>query len=600
MESKSFGRVQDKIRTLKDLISRLQSNPQFSEVVPAEATLQYELSEFLKREELLWRDKVKTRWIEEGDANTRFFHLTTVIHRKRNSITQILNSENQWLSSRREIGQEFESYFRQLFTSVKPCFPIRLQGLLKPCISASMNQNLVAVPTQLEILHVLQQMGSLKSPGPNGFNVLFYKSYWSTVGDAVSHEVQCFFSTGKLKPAFNHTFIALLPKINSAFKVEQFRPIALCNVVYKIITKIIAGRLRPLLELIVHPSQAAFVPKRSISDNIIINHELMFYLKNKKGPNGFMAIKIDLAKAYDRVEWHVLYHMMYLLGFNDRFIDLIAECISTPQFSFQLNGSPYGFFVPERGIRQGDPISPALFTIFLDVLSRILATAEAAGRLHGIKVSRTSPRITHLMYADDLVIYEPATTQEAEAAIGCLQQDCDWTGQAINWQKSQVHFSCNTPSTLKGAICNILKMKECQHQSTYLGHTFCNFHSKTITFKGVMESMANKLSGWKRRTLSMVGRLVLVKSVIQALPTFLMQTYMFPKTHIIKMDRLCRCFLWGTPEDTVRHFYPTAWRSLCTPLCAGGLGIRNLEDVNRALVTKLTWHLNSDSHKPWV
>lgn len=165
-----------------------------------------------------------------------------------------------------------------------------------------MNQRLVAVPTQIEILQALEQMGSLKSPGPDGFNVLFYKTYWSTVGDAVSTEVQCFFSTGKLKPALNHTFLVLLPKITSAFKVEQFRPISLCNVVYKLITKILADRLRPLLELIVNPSQAAFVPKRSISDNIIINHELMFYLKNRKEPKGFMAIKIDLIKAYDRVE----------------------------------------------------------------------------------------------------------------------------------------------------------------------------------------------------------------------------------------------------------------------------------------------------------
>lgn len=370
------------------------------------------------------------------------------------------------------------------------------------------------MPSSCEILMVLKQMGNLKSPGPDGFNVLFFKSYWNIVGSAVTDEIQSFFVTRKLKPALNHTFIVLLPKVNFSFRVDQFRPIALCNVVYKIITKILAGRLRGLLDLIVHPSQAAFVPKHSIIDNIIINHEVMCYLRNRKSCKGFMAIKVDLAKAYDRVEWHILFHMLYLLGFHDHFIDLVAECISSPHYSLLLNGSPYGFFTPKRGIRQGDPISPALFTIYSDVLSRILSKAEADGQLQGIKISQTSPRITHLMYADDLVIYGPATIQEVTAAFACLQQYCNWTGQVINWQKSSVHFSGNTSRHTRKEICHILRMAECNHKGLYLGHSFCKFYPKFEAFKGVMEKMANKLSGWKRRTLSMAGRLVLVKSVI--------------------------------------------------------------------------------------
>lgn len=110
------------------------------------------------------------------------------------------------------------------------------------------------MPNHVEIVQALKQMGSLKSPGPDGFNFLFYKTYWSIFGDAVTKEIQSFFATGKIKPALNHTFIVLLPKVTSAFKVDQFRPIALCNVVYKLITKIIVGRLRPLLDLIVHHS----------------------------------------------------------------------------------------------------------------------------------------------------------------------------------------------------------------------------------------------------------------------------------------------------------------------------------------------------------
>lgn len=159
------------------------------------------------------------------------------------------------------------------------------------------------------------------------------------------------------------------------------------------------------------------------------------------------------------------------------------------------------------------------------------------------------------MYADDLVIYGQATNQEAEVAFECLQQYCDWTGQVINWQKSSIHFSGNTFGTTKRDICRILKMEECNHTGSYLGHHFYKFHSRSAAFQSVMEKMANKLSGWKRRTLSMARRLVLAKSVIQALPIFLMQ-YLMSKSQVATVDQICRCFLWGASKASNRKYYP--------------------------------------------
>lgn len=141
-------------------------------------------------------------------------------------------------------------------------------------------------------------MGSYKSPGPDGFNPLFFKTYWNTVRHAVTCAIQHFFRTGSL----NSTFIVLIPKLEGATKVEQFRPIALCNVVLKMITKILSNRLRPLLESLVSSPQAAFVPGQHITDNTILNQELMHFLNGRKGKTAYMALKIDMAKAYDRVE----------------------------------------------------------------------------------------------------------------------------------------------------------------------------------------------------------------------------------------------------------------------------------------------------------
>lgn len=182
-------------------------------------------------------------------------------------------------------------------------------------------------------------------------------------------------------------------------KVEQFWWIVLCKVFFKIVTKILAGRLRPVLMDIIHLNQSAFIPQRSISDNIIIDHELMHYMNGKKGKSEFIAIKIDLAKAYDRVEWGTLNVIMRNIGFDDDFCNMIDNCISTVTFSILLNGAPIGYFKAERGLQQHEPMLRALFTILSDLLSRMIN-----------KVSQTSPKISHLMYADNLVIYGKATT----------------------------------------------------------------------------------------------------------------------------------------------------------------------------------------------
>lgn len=323
----------------------------------------------------------------------------------------------------------------------------------------------------------------------------------------------------------------------------------------------------PLLEGIIHPSQATFVPNRSIGDNVIINHEIMYYLNRKSGKTGLMAIKIDLAKAYDRIEWTVLKIIMLHMGFDCKFVDLIQECISSTNFSILLNGVPFGFFSAERGLRQGDPMSPALFTIFSDLLSRMLEKAVAEGKISGVKVTRTSPKISHLMYVDDLVIYYKATEAEATAVHSILQQYCQWTGQAINWNKSSVHFSKNVSSRTRHHLCCILHMTECNHHGKYLGHSFCRFTSKDEAFKGVMEKISNKLAGWKAKCLSMAGRTTLIKAVMQAIPTYTMQFFVAPKKITDWMDRKFRNFFWGKDDTNLttcflNHGRPSVDRKL--------------------------------------
>lgn len=144
----------------------------------------------------------------------------------------------------------------------------------------------------------------------------------------------------------------------------------------------------------------------------------------KMGKNDYMTIKIDLAKAYDRVEWKILLLIMQQLGLGEHIRELIYECLAMVRFSILINGAPYGYFNAERGLHQGDPISPALFTIYSNLLSHLLSREEKKGIISGIKVSRTSPKITHLMCTDDLVVYYKADREEAKAVVECLKKYC--------------------------------------------------------------------------------------------------------------------------------------------------------------------------------
>jgi hypothetical protein len=203
-------------------------------------------------------------------------------------------------------------------------------------------------------------------------SALFYKHYWEIISQDLIEAVSSFFTRGHILTEINRTFITFIPKSDKAAKINQFRLISLCNTIYKIISKILAARLKPLLHKVISPWQSAFVPGRVIQDNSIIAHEVLNTMKKKSGFVGLMALKIDTEKAFDTMEWSFLLNVLRLHGFSSIWINWISQCIFTPSFSFLINGSPFGNFKSSRGLRQGDPLSPFLYIIGADVLSRLL------------------------------------------------------------------------------------------------------------------------------------------------------------------------------------------------------------------------------------
>jgi hypothetical protein len=213
----------------------------------------------------------------------------------------------------------------------------------------------------------------------------------------------------------NKTYIVLIPKVKNPSSPKEFKAISLCNVVMKIVTKVIANRIKVILPDIIDEEQFVFVHGKLITDNALIAMECFHWLKKKKGKKGIMALKLDMAKAYDRLECPFIKATLFSMRFPARLVATIMNCISTVSYQILVNGQPSKNFTPERGLRQGDPISSYLFILCVDVISGLLKKADDENKIHGIKIAKTAPQMSHLFFVDDSLLFARGNLEEVDS-----------------------------------------------------------------------------------------------------------------------------------------------------------------------------------------
>lgn len=297
--------------------------------------------------------------------------------------------------------------------------------------------------TKEDIKKAVFDMAPYKAPGPDGFHACFYQNSWNVVGDTITNLAQNFFATGTMEKHLNDTSIVLIPKVSCPENIKQFRPISLRNVAYKIITKAITNRLQKVMPKIIGPTQSSFVPGRQISDNIVIYQEVLHMMRGKKGKMGQMIIKIDLEKAYDRIAWDFIRDTLEDVGFDRVWIRNIRSCIESTTLTLNWNGEQLQPFRPSRGIRQGDSISPFIFVMCIERLSHMIRNLEDEGLWRGVRVSRNGPSLSHLFFADDMILFGEASEAQLKVMMDCINRFCASSGQRVNLSKSSIFFSKN-------------------------------------------------------------------------------------------------------------------------------------------------------------
>lgn len=582
--SKKKKPLQQQLDQLEEDLLKIQSSPDREHLYFEEKRIVQQHDITMQKLADYHKQRSKKHWVQKGDRNTSFFQKATQKRRRKNRISSVIHN-NSIINDPDEIATVFTSYFENLFQS---------SNTDDATPSMDQNDNDVIfpppeIPSENDILEILKQMRRDASPGPDGLNVAFYRAAWNWIKDDVTAMVGSFYETGKLQSGMNATNIVLVPKNSNPKSPADFRPISLCNVSYKIIAKSLANYIQNKLPNLICDTQQAFVKGRRISNNIVLAQQIAHSFNLTSFNQKAFLLKIDLSKAFDRIEWRFIADALCRKGFHANFVRLVLSCINSANFSVVINGQSYGYFSAHRGIRQGCPLSPYLFVLAINELSDQLADAIQRNHISGIKLGQNDPSIHSLMFADDLIIVGQAQQEEVRKTSEIINSFCLRSGQTPNWGKSSILFSKSTPEEVRQNILTIFPVSLMNSSTKHLGHPLLvSAKDRNAAYSFIVDKFKSKLTTYKANSLSHAGRLALIKSVFASIPIYYMSIMLFSKKLIAKLTAIIRKFWWtGIQADGGKKGMALrSWKDICKPVSEGGLGIRDLMAVNKSILVQ--------------
>lgn len=316
-------------------------------------------------------------------------------------------------------------------------------------------------------------------------------------------------------------------------------------------------------------------------------------MNKKKGRKGLFALKLDLEKAYDRLEWPFIEHCLRRLNFSYNSIKLIMSCVAAGNSCIQFNGTRTDPFIPSRGIRQGDPLSPYLFIICLEYLSGTIHEACYSKDWTPFKVRRGCTEISHLFFADDILLFGEANISTLLTIKSVLNNFLHTSGQKQNESKIMLFFSPNTSVEIMDEFEQEMNISSTSDLGTYLGFPLCHKKPSKNKLSFIIDKVEGKLASWKAKSLNKAGRLILINATLQAIPRYYMHLIDFPVAIKKKLDSICSNFFWNSNGNKKKISW-IAWHKICKAKSTGGLDLSLHNTTNKIYLARLCWKLDNN------
>ncbi|GJY51080.1 RNA-directed DNA polymerase, eukaryota [Tanacetum coccineum] len=553
---------------VKDIQNRVENGSASTDDIHTRVHLIKQLRDIEHVENLDLAQKAKVKWAIEGDENSSYFH-SSINRKRRQAAIRGVIKDGVWTVEPNDVKAEFRDHFRSRFSKdggVRPT--IVSDSFLK--MSPNQITSLDAPFSREEIKREVWDCGSDKAPGPDGFTFGFFKRFWEVIKEAVFAFVRSFQNRRVIPHGCNSSFIALIPKVNDPRFTSDFRPTSLIRCQYKIIGKLLANRLATVIDSIVSPEQSAFIKGRHILDGPMMLSEIIAHFKATR--RKLMVFKVDFEKAYDSLSWDFLFEVMNKMGFTLNWFAWVKATLTSSRASVLLNGAPTEEFDVQRGLRQGDPLSPFLFVLAMEGFHVGNSEAYRAGVFQGVSIGSSDIHISHLLYADDAILLCDWGVQNARQIIRMLRVFQLASGLKINLNKSK----------LIGIGVGLI---EVQQVAEMIG---CCAVRLPFIYLGVpMGCNMNR------------GRLTLLKSVMGSLAIYYMSIYKVPATVLKLLESLRARFFWGADLGE-RKLHWIAWNRVLSSRDSGGLVVGSLAAFNKALLFKWKWRLRDNPNALWV
>ena len=589
---------QAQFQDIIEVEAELQLNWESKEARDRLSEAQVRLHEVRQQKFLFQECAILSKWSRVGDRCTKEFFEHHNSNRKPAPITHMLDDSDNHITTQQALEEHIIQFYQQLYTkdqAVEDNNEAREECFLclQRTVTEAHNQELLKPLTQDEVKDAMKQLPTGKAPGLDAIPAEFYQDLWEEIGLDIFNFAEETINLAQLNAEMNVSKIALLPKTEDRSRIKNFRPISLLNTLYKVLAKIYANRMKPMLHHWILPSQTGFVPNRCILDNMFLAFEAIDWTLESN--QSISLLLLDFEKAYDRVSWTFLEQIMEKMGFDTTWIQRVMSLNLNASAAIIVNGEVSQAFNLQRSVRQGCPLAPYLFLLTVDVLGQMLQHPNC--EVKGLRLPDNS-HITNQMFANDTLLLLEGNPENMDRAIAVINKFSAASGAKLNLHKSVGVWVANATRTWTWGEEAGMKWLQPGEVTRYLGYPFGIQLTQNEKDNKMLGQVRKHLQRWAGNRLSVAGRIMITNQVILSSIWYFASCMDFSSQAINLVRATVRNYIWsGKRESNTRA--RVKWATAILPIVRGGVKILDPQWQTSAILVKLLVRGLSVGYEPW-